>query len=111
MAEAVMGFFFYELEAGALVDMAGRVEQVVSPEYDVAILGGTGEADALADQGLSQALTAGGGFYEEQPELGGLIGFADEKDASDGIAVMGGNPAGFPGGVEVADELGDDFGD
>ncbi len=47
--EAVVFFFFDELEAGLDVESVGGVEDGLGPESDFAVATGAGEADALVD--------------------------------------------------------------
>jgi len=71
LAEAVVGLFVGELEAGVLVDQPGGYQYVVGPEHDRLVAGAAREAHALVHEPGAYAEPARLGLHEEQPELGG----------------------------------------
>lgn len=112
-AEAVVALFVDEVEAGLLIDVAGGMEIALRPEGDSAVAGLFGEDDALVDQRCAEAGSAGGGFDQQQAELGdgGTDGVLDEEDVAYGLGFGFSDPTAVAGGVEVGEEAGGDVSD
>ena len=70
VTEGVVRLAVDQLEAGRLVDPAGRGEHVVGPERDRVAAGCTGVRDAGLDEGGAGAEAARVGGDEQDPEHG-----------------------------------------
>ena len=100
-----------EAEAGFFINSPGGVENTVRPESYVPVSGVPRETHALLYQVPAQAETTGRGFDQEQAELRNFIGLANQKHRANAVAIPLRDPAGFPLGIEVPDELSGDLGD
>jgi len=100
-----------QAEAGFLVDATGRKQIALRPKDNFLIAGAASELDAFVDQGMAETKAARTGFDEQEAELGGLglFGMFHEKDVARVLAVDFGDPAAFADGIEICDEIGDDF--
>src|SRR5271170_1916584 len=107
-----MGFFFYQAEAGSLVNAMRRSENALGPENHLAIAHGASETDALVHQGVPQAKPAGAGLDKQQAQLGGVwLGWMfHQEDVSYVMAIALGDPAAFAGRLKIGEKFGNDFG-
>jgi hypothetical protein len=106
-----MGLLLDESKAGFLVNSPGGVENAVRPERYFPVASFPSEALALLHQMPSQTETPRRGFDQEQAKLRNFIGFVHQKHGAGAAAIPFRNPAGFPLGIEVPDELSGDLGD
>src|SRR5688572_25251616 len=100
--------FLDEFEALPLVDTARVHQNVVGPEAQRRVPAGTGESDALIDKAIPQPQPARRRLDEQQSQLRDVVRLLHAEDRPDDLAIALGDPAALPGGVEVADEIGDD---
>ena len=70
---------------------------------------GNREVDTLLDKAAADAEPARGRLYEKQPELGDLVRFVHEKDASNAVGLALSDPAVLALRVVIADEVSGDF--
>jgi hypothetical protein len=108
VAEAVVRRELDELEAGALVQAARLVQDVVGPQRDPAVAGALGEAQALLDQARADAAASGSGLDEQQAQLGDVVLAAHAQNAADRRAVDLGDPRSLAAGVALLDVVGHD---
>jgi hypothetical protein len=64
---------------------------------------------SLRDMAAAAAEPARGRLYEKQPELGDLVRFVHEKDASNAVGLALSDPAVLALRVVIADEVSGDF--
>jgi two-component system cell cycle response regulator len=109
--EAVVGGRLDQLEAGALVEPARRVQDVVGPQRDARVAGALGEAQALLDQARADAAAPRARVDEQQAQLRDVLLAAHAQHAAGGLAVDLGDPRGLAARVVVARVLGHDLRD
>ena len=68
LAERVVGLFRDQFEAGRLVDAAGRGEDVVGPQGQLAVAVGAGETNTLVDEPVADAEAARRGLDIEEAQ-------------------------------------------
>lgn len=101
MAETVVFFLFFESKAGALIDPAGGMQDVVRPKRQFAISGVTGKGNALGNEHAADAQPAGRRLDKQQTQLSGSFRLLDEKDAANSFAAAFRDPATFALGIEM----------
>src|SRR5690606_1235963 len=105
LAEGMMWLLLHQPEAGRLVDAPRRGENVVSPKDQRVVSRVAGEADAFANEAPADAEAARLGFDVQEPQLGNVVGIADEEDGADHLPFSLGDPATLAPAVEFTDEL------
>src|SRR4051812_18297568 len=100
LAEAAVGLFSDQYEAGVLIDLAGGEQDALGPERDLAIAAGAREGDAFGDEALAEAVSASSGVDDEQPDFRDVVAMPHQEHRADRLAVDVGDPAAFPRGVE-----------
>src|SRR5215469_18386017 len=105
-----MGLFAHEAEAGGLINAMCRREDALGPQGDLSIAGIARELNTLVHQFLAQAHAARRRIDVEQTELRRVMPFGvlDEEDVANMPTIHLCNPASFPHGVELLEEVCDD---
>ncbi len=73
VAEAVVLLFLRERKAGAFIDAARRMQNVVGPECEFAITGLPGERNTFVDEPCAHAHSASRRLDQKQTELGNRL--------------------------------------
>src|SRR3954468_21436551 len=93
LPEAVVLLFLHELEAGALVDAAGRDQDALRPQCHLAVAPIACALEALLDQCATDAEPPRALLHLQQAQLGDLVGSLDQKDRADRLATHFRDPA------------------
>jgi len=79
------------------------------PQDDLLVANSARESNALVDEPCSDSQSARLRFYKEEPQLGGLLAYPCQEDASDVLAIDLGNPTSIPGRVIALHEISRDL--
>src|SRR5882757_8052621 len=79
-APAIVFLFLHQPETGFFVEAPRGGEFALRPEDDLFVASQPREVNTLAHQTLADAQAAGGGFDQQEPQLGDCGGLPAEKD-------------------------------
>src|SRR5512137_699234 len=105
MTKAMMRLRMDEAKAGRLVDVPGRHQDAVGPEYDLSVPRLSPEADAFLRQAAADAQPARVGLHIHQTQLRHRFRFPDQEHRADDTPLPLRDPTPLPFGVEVPDEF------
>src|SRR5260370_26484325 len=113
LAETMMRLFFYQTEARSFVDAMRSDKNALGPENNLPIACCASETDALVHQRVSEAHASGAWLDKQKTKLRcvRLIRMLDKEDMPYILTIDLGNPAALPAGLEIHDELINNFRD
>ena len=91
--------------------MAGGAEFALRPKHHLLVAGLAAEANAFGDQATAESQAARGRFHQQEAQLANGLRFPNQEDSTNDLAVFLCNPATLALGIEILDEVGNDFGD
>src|SRR5687768_2051723 len=102
--EAVVRLLLHQHEPPLLINAPRLVQHVVRPQRHRPVADAPREANALVHQAPTDSEPPRRWLDVEQAQLADLVRLPDEKHRADDIAILLGDPASLPLGVEVLDE-------